>query len=97
MDIVVAAIPPKYGMLLSHSWGAKMHGSLQLDISYATLSIFGKPKMLYGVTLMKYMVSDVEKLQYYPIYSIHSDMDYFILCNSDTGTDKNTTLQQKHK
>ena len=24
MDIVVADIPPKYGMLLSHSWGAKL-------------------------------------------------------------------------
>ena len=24
MDIVVANIPPKYGMLLSHSWGAKL-------------------------------------------------------------------------
>ena len=28
MDIVVADIPPKYGMLLSRSWGAKLHGSL---------------------------------------------------------------------
>jgi len=28
MDIVVADIPPKYGMLLSRSWGAKLQGSL---------------------------------------------------------------------
>jgi len=42
MDIVVADIPPKYGMLLSRSWGAKLQGSLQLDISYATISIFGQ-------------------------------------------------------
>ena len=32
MDIVVADIPPKYGMLLSRSWGAKLQGSLQLDM-----------------------------------------------------------------
>ena len=28
MDIVVADIPPKYGMLLSRSWGEKLQGSL---------------------------------------------------------------------
>ena len=37
MDIVVADIPPKYGMLLSRSWGAKLQGSLQLDMSYSTI------------------------------------------------------------
>ena len=41
MDVVVADIPPKYGMLLSRSWGAKLQGSLQLDMSYATISVFG--------------------------------------------------------
>lgn len=40
MDIVVADIPPKYGMLLSRSWRAKLQGSLQLDMSYARISIF---------------------------------------------------------
>lgn len=29
MDVVVADIPAKYGMLLSRSWGAKLQGSLQ--------------------------------------------------------------------
>jgi len=33
MDVVVADIPPKYGMLLSRSWGEKLQGSLQLDLS----------------------------------------------------------------
>lgn len=41
MDVVVADIPPKYGILLSRSWGAKFQGSLQLDMSYATISVFG--------------------------------------------------------
>ena len=41
MDIVVADIPPKYGMLLSHSRGEKLKGSLQLDMSFATISVFG--------------------------------------------------------
>jgi len=83
MDVVVADIPPKYGMLLSRSWGAKLQGSLQLDMSYATISVFGQPKRLYRETLMKYVVSSQEKPQNFPIYSIHSDMDSFILYNAD--------------
>jgi hypothetical protein len=42
MDIVVANIPPKYGMFLSRSWGANLHGTLQLDMSYATNPLFGQ-------------------------------------------------------
>jgi hypothetical protein len=42
MDVVVANIPPKYGMLLSRSWGAKLKGTLQLDMSYATVPVFGQ-------------------------------------------------------
>jgi hypothetical protein len=40
MDVVVMDIPPKYGMLLSRSWGAKLKGTLQLDMSYATILVF---------------------------------------------------------
>ena len=83
MDMVVADIPPKYGMILSRSWGGKLQGSLQLDMSYATISIFGQPKRLYRETLMKYVISSQEKPQNFPIYSIHYDMDSFILYNAD--------------
>lgn len=97
MDVVVADILPKYGMLLSRSWGAKLQGSLQLDMSYATISVFGKPKRLYRETLMKYMVSSEEKPQNFPIYVVHSDMDSFILFNDDTGPtnhDKSIIVEQ---
>ena len=53
MDIVVADIPPKYGMLLSRSWGEKLHGTLQLDMSYSTISVFGQQRKLYKENLMK--------------------------------------------
>ena len=89
MDVVVADIPTKYGMLLSRSWGAKLQGSLQLDLSYATISVFGQPKRLYRETLMKYVVSSEEKPQNFPIYSIHSDMDSFILFNDDNNPPTN--------
>lgn len=96
MDVVVVEIPPKYGMLLSRSWGAKLQGSLQLDLSYATILVFGQPKRLYRETLMKYVVSSEEKPQNFPIYFIHSDMDSFILFNADNSPptdDKPLSLQ----
>jgi hypothetical protein len=40
MDVVVAGIPPKFGMLLSRSWATKLKGTLQIDMSYATIPIF---------------------------------------------------------
>jgi len=57
MDIVVVDIPPKYDMLLSRSWGSKLQGTLQLDMSYATIPLFGQQRRLYRETVMKYMVS----------------------------------------
>jgi len=41
MDVVVADIPARFGMLLSISWGAKLGGVLKLDFTYAVIPIFG--------------------------------------------------------
>ena len=46
MDIVVTDIPPRYGMLLSRSWGTKLQGSLQMDMSYATIPVFSQTRRL---------------------------------------------------
>ena len=46
---------------------------------------------------MKYMVSSSEKPQNYPIYSMHSDMDSFILYNSDNGKNEITAVEEKQK
>jgi hypothetical protein len=94
MDVVVAEILPKYGMLLSRSWGAKLKGTLQLDMSYATIPVFGKQRRLYRETLMKYMVSSQEKLHNYPLYSTHSDLDTFILYNDGDTEEKDTQLME---
>lgn len=71
MDIVVADIPPKYGMLLSRSWGAKLQGTLQMDMTCATIAKFGQPRRLYRETLMKYMVNNQDKPNNYLLYSVH--------------------------
>jgi ribonuclease HI len=83
MDVVVADIPPKYDMLLSRSWGENLRGTLQLDMSYATVPVIGQQRRMYRETLKKYMVSNQEKPHNYPLYSAHSDMDSFILYNAD--------------
>lgn len=41
MDIVVADVPPKFGMLLSRGWIKRLGGTLQNDLSYATIPVFG--------------------------------------------------------
>ena len=67
MDIVVANIPPKYGMLLSRSWGAKLQGNIQLDMSYATIPVFDQTRRLYQESHMKYMVSSQERPKNIPL------------------------------
>ena len=48
MDIVVANIPPKFGLLLSRSWSKRLGGTLQMDLTYATIPMFGgENKSLY--------------------------------------------------
>lgn len=61
MDVVVADIPPRFGMLLSRSWGVKLKGNLQLDFSYATILVFGKLRKFYREKKMKYMITSKEK------------------------------------
>lgn len=40
LEIVVKDIPPKFGMLLSISCFFKLGGSLQMDMSYATIPVY---------------------------------------------------------
>ena len=48
MDIVVADVPPKFRMLLSIGWIKRLGGTLQNDLSYATIPVFGgESKRLY--------------------------------------------------
>jgi hypothetical protein len=94
MDIIVVYIPPKYGMLLSRSWGAKMKGTLQLDMSYANIPVFGQQRRLYRETMMKYMVSSQENPHNYPLYFARSDLDSFILYNDGDLEEQITLLEE---
>ena len=41
MDVVVTDITPNFGLLLSRSWAKKVGGTLQMDLIYATIPVFG--------------------------------------------------------
>ena len=84
MDVVVADVPPKYGMLLSRSWGAKLQGTIQMDRTYATIPVFSQLRRLYRESHMKFMVSSLENPENSPIYSVHTDLDSFIFCNNES-------------
>ncbi len=89
MDVVVADIPPRFGMLLSRSWGAKLKGSLQLDFSYATFLMFGQVRKLYREKKMKYMITNKEKPMNHQINYVHTDLESFVLY-SDSFNDVNS-------
>jgi hypothetical protein len=58
MDVVVADIPPKFGLILSRSWGKILVGTLQMDLSYATIPVFGgEMKRLYRENQLSYILA----------------------------------------
>jgi hypothetical protein len=81
MDVVVANIPPKFDMLLSRSLDAKLKGTLQMDMSYATIPVFGQERRLYRKVILKYMVSSKTQQNNHPIYSIDIEVGFSICYN----------------
>ena len=66
MEIMVVNIPLKFGMLLSRAWATNIKGTMQMDLTYATIPIFGEKGRLYRETRMVYMVSSKVKPQKFP-------------------------------
>ena len=58
MDFVVVDITPMFGMLLSISWAKKVGGTLQMDLTYATIPVFGgENRRLYRELQFAYIVT----------------------------------------
>jgi len=94
MDVVVADIPPRFGMLLSRSWGAKLRGTLQLDFSYATIPVFRQLRKLYQETKMKFMITSTEKPTNHPINVVRTNLESFILYNDSGPNDIDSQLME---
>jgi hypothetical protein len=80
MDVVVVDVPANYGMLLSRTWAGKLGGTMQMDMTYATVPIFGgENKRLYRETKFSYVVSDQNNPRNHPIYVVDEDLGCCIL------------------
>ena len=95
MDVVVADIPPKFGVLLSRSWTSKLKGSLQMDMSYTTIPVQNGSRRLYSEKRTPYVVSSQDRPNICHIYSIDLDLVSSILFNDIIPCDLESTLQTK--
>ena len=80
MDIVVADVPPKFGMLLSRGWIKRLGGTLQNDLSCATVPVFGgESRRLYREAQLAYIISDEKNPTNHAIYAVETDFGACIL------------------
>jgi ribonuclease HI len=88
MDIVVADVPPKFGMLLSRSWIKNLGGTLQMDLTYATIPIFGgEHRRMYREAQLAYIVSDEADPTNHPIFTLDTDLGSNLLQLTNTPED----------
>ena len=80
MDIVVVDIPPKFGLLLSRSWIKRLGGTLHINLTYATIPMFGgETKRLYRENRLAYIISNERNLVNQTIYAVDTDFGSCIL------------------
>lgn len=85
MDIVVADIPPRLGILLSRSWGSKVGGPIKLDLTYATIPTFGgEQRRLYRESRFVKTVTSSKGSESSPIHGKDSDISYLFLEEDET-------------
>ena len=95
MDVVVADIPPKFGVLLSRSWTSKLKGSLQMDMSYATIPILDGSRRLYSEKRTPYVVSSQDKPEVHHLYAVDTDLGSSIFFNETVPHEVEKALQEK--
>jgi hypothetical protein len=85
MDIVVADVSPKFGMLLSRSWIKILGGTFHMDLTYATILVFGgEHRRLYKEAQLSYIIIDEENPTNHPIFSLDTDLGSSILQLTDS-------------
>ena len=74
MDIVVADVPPKFGMFLSRGCIKILRGTLKNHISYASIPIFGgESRRLYREAKLAYIINDERNPTNHPVYVVDTD------------------------
>ena len=85
MDIVVADITPRFGLLLSQSWSKRLGGTLHMDLTYATIPMFGgETKRPYKENHLAYIISNEMNSVNHPIYVVDTDFGSCILQIDDS-------------
>ena len=80
MDIVVADIAPKFGLLLSRSSSKRLGGTLQMDLTYATIPMFGgETKRIYRENQLAYIIRNEKNSVNHPIYAVDTNFGSCIL------------------
>jgi len=80
INIVVANVPPNFGMLLSRGWMKRLGGTLQNDLSYATILVFGgESRRLYREAQLAYIINDEKNPINHPIYAVDIDFGACII------------------
>ena len=96
MDVVVADIPPNFGMLLSRSWETKLKGTFQMDMSYATILVFGTQRRIFMEQRLSYMVTSAERPNNHPIYALDTELGssiFFTEVDTDIGGSYNASFE----
>lgn len=71
-------------MLLYRSWGSKVGGSIRLDLTYATIPIFGgEERRLYKESRFVKIVTRVDCPNNAPVYGNERDLSCLILEEND--------------
>jgi hypothetical protein len=84
MEIVVVDSPPNFGMLLSRTWAKKVGGSLQMDLTYATIRMFGgEHRRLYIEVRLAYIVNDHHNPRNHPIYAVEDEIGLYVFHLND--------------
>jgi hypothetical protein len=71
----VRGVPPKFDMLLSRSWIKILGGTLQMELAYATIPVFGgEHRRLNREAQLAYIISDEEYPTNNPIFVLDIDL-----------------------
>lgn len=81
INVVGVDVPAKFGVLLSRSWASKLKDALQMDMSYATISVFGEKRRLYRENRLVYMINSKDNLENHAIYVVDIDLGSAIFYN----------------
>ena len=72
--------PPKFGMLLSRYWIKIFGGTLHMDLTYATIPVFGgEHRRLYREAQLAYIISDEANPTNHPIFSLDTNLGSSLL------------------